>query len=1211
MRLFRLWLLALCVAACGGPPNVPPPASYSDITSLPFSQTVTQAEFNGGTYGGVANECWFRYISAADVIIGIHINSGGTYTPHIQILKSDGSTLIVQAANRTAWVLLDANTQYIRVRNNTGFGASDFDWTINVYPGTILTSVPRGSIVINDDTEIAGTDPYSGSPYPATAWSTSGTFLGFLRDVPAGEIGDALPSGISLWHARFDTAGNRLKLLDANGQLLVSTDNTVGTGVNSVLMCNDGTQFFVVKQTSGVVFNVSSAGTVSSTIATITLGASMNAFGVSRDGDILYYTETGSDIIKRWRVSTDSALSDLYTVAAASDDIGLTAVNGNPGEIIVLPDDSLVTWYVDYATTPDTYEIIHVSAAGALLHTYTLASGLLVDHIHYSAASSSAVNVWYFRSNADSTSRIGTLDITTGTLSPTFDIDNFSSGVSKVAGGSVYFGPSASCSMTTLGYGGGQIDVVKTTVPSGSTQSFSFTAGGGLTPTSFSLTDGNTQSFTGLSAGSGYSVTETVPAGWSASYVVSNGSPPNNITVVDGVTTTVTVTNTQAATPATPTSGPCCGSTGPGGAPTSTGYGGTTATPVVVPPGGAAPSYTTCNSGGGQPATAADPTDAQNLTTCKTPLVHMKWTLPDGSVRRYGKLAFTSGNGQAVSARVVKWGAVSQVLADRHGSFRANQFTVTLSDTDRAIRTILSTASTKHVDGKELEILIETAANAALSVNPLVLSRGVVTNWSFNRDMTVDLTVTDPLGYRYSSVSLDRPIPSRVCRRELFPNLPDENSGRAMPIIYGELSDDYTWSVNPSRIPVGIVPVIYVGPANTIPGVGIPGSNWHAFLIAGHAISCVASVFASNLATSPGSVRMDTSTYGTEFLVPGVNVPLYYDITGNDGVTERVSLLFASGQRADDHIAGTVPITINPWGIEDVGDGSGDTITDMALQFQHFLAYWIVQTYRTGNWGAVPTFGDGTAKVRTSSFLNCSTIHAARLGTSGHGYVGARYIGPEQKPAREWSRDFQVDSKSRLGVNHQGQLLLTTLDHTRSTSGLTTFTAQDHMVSASFEIDPQVDEVFNVYTYEYGPEPATGRVSGLAQTIRHAASITNHGEREAQALTYKGTRHKPTADDVANRSLLESFDPPTDVAFALDLRGVSLALGQLVKVTHYQGIGALGWTDRNLLITGITAYPDEDNFSTAIDLEDWHSVLALGGSVLRIGAGQIDVSTIG
>jgi hypothetical protein len=1207
MRRLRLWLLALCVAACGGPPNVPAPAAYLTISAVPYSRVVTQAEFNAGTYGDAANEVWFRFDTTAAVVLAGHSSSGGTFTPRMIVYDATASSVLKTISGPQSWwyQLAATTTYYIKVVNIHGsspLGPTDFDFTSIFDTAALDMAVPAGSQVINDDT----------SGFAATVYETDGTFIGFLSTVPGGEIGDTLPDGTALIHDRFGLhSSDKLALFDG-WTYVTSADMALGATFPHIT--NDGTQFFVVKRSTGGVYTVSDAGVVAGPIATIS-HTGTSAAGVSPDGTILYYTRGyDSDAIHRHNLSTDTPLSDLYTVpellAGASGYIALSAVNEHPGDLLVMSDGTIVTWYRNTTTSPAKDVLLHISAAGTLLHSYEYTAAQ-IDHLAYATNSPSAAIVWFFISAPtsfdDTRGRFANVVLATGAVDASFDTDLFSAGVNKVSGSDQLFGPSASCIVVTSEYGAttGTIRVDKATVPDASAQSFDFTASGGLSPATFSLTDGTSQTFSGVTVGSGYSIAETTVAGWSAAFTISNGSPPDNITVAAGETVVVTVTNTQAATTTGP--GPCCNSTGPGGAPTPTGYGGET--PRVIPPGGAEPSYTSCNAGSGQPATASDPTDAQNLTTCKTPLVHLKWTLPDASVRRYGKLAFTSGNGQAVSARVLKWGPVSQVLADRHGSFRANQFTVTLSDTDRAIRTILSTESTRHVDGKELEILIESAANAAASVDPLVLARGVVTGWSFNRDMTVDLTVTDPLGYRYSSVSLDRPIPTRVCRRELFPELAEENSGRAMPIIYGEMSDDYTWwAEHPERVPVGIVPVIYVGKANSIAGVGIPGDEWYAFLIAGHAISCVQSVFASNLEDSPGSVRMDTSTYGSEFLVPGVNVPLYYDVAFAPGEFERCSLMFASGERALDHIEGRVPITVNPWGIEDVGDGSGDTITDMALQFQHFLSYWIVQTYRTGNWGAVPAFGDGTAKVRTSSFLNCSTIHAARVAG---GYAGSRYIGPDQKPAREWVRDFQVDSNSRLGVNHQGQLLLTTLDHTRSTSGLTTFTAQDHMVSASFEVTPKVDEVFNVYTYEYGPEPATGRVAGLAQTIRHTASITNHGEREAQALTNRGTRQKATADDVANRALLESFDPPTDVTFALDLRGVSLALGQLVKVTHYQGVGALGWTDRNLLVTGITAHPDEDDFSTSIDLEDWHAVLALGGDALTIDTSVIGTGTIG
>jgi hypothetical protein len=1113
-----------------------PPGNYIDITAVPFSQTVTQADFNAGTFGDAPNQAWFRYVAAADVALGTFTDKGGTFTPRIRLYADAGGTMVVgPSANdsQAMWQHCEAGETYWIEVVNLPPGPSDFDFTTTADTAPVSPAVPNTSILINDDED----------GYAATIHAEDGTFLGLLPGIPAGEIGDSLPSGIALYHDEFGALGAPLALFNSANVYVSSGDTSpgVGAGVAPLVIGNDGDTFYVVHVSTGDVFTVSSTGTITGPIATIVLNTRpVSAAGVSRDGTTLYWAEgdgydgDGHAAIQRHDLSSDTPLSRLYIIPALETDSGwvaTTGVNNQPGEILVLGDESVVTWYRNDDASTDT--LLHISSAGTLQASYEYAHPIRINHIAYPPTGSDDLRIWWFLDDTASTGRIATISLATGSSSVSFDTPHFVAGVNQVVGSTQLFGPSSSCTMVTAGY----------------------------------------------------TIEEVVV-------------PPEDDAVP----------------------GPCCGTTGPGNAPTSTGYNGTgstgtrgttppTLTPRIVPPGGDDPSYATCSSGGGTPATASDPVDAQDLVTCKTPRVHMKWTLPDASVRRYGKSEFTSGNGQAVSARVLRWGGVSQVLSDRHGSFQANQFTVTLSDTDRAIRTILSTASTKYVDGKEVEILIESAANAALSVNPLVLARGVVTDYKFRPDMTVDITVTDPLGYRYSSVSIDRPIPGRVCRKELFPNLPEETSGRPQPIIYGEQSDDYAWSLDAARTPVGILPVIYVGPANTISAAGIPGGEWEAFLIAGHAISCVQSVFASNLEDSPGSVRMSTDTYGSEFLLPGIDADLYYDITGSDGVTERVCLMFATGDRATAHIEGQVPITINVAGIEDVGDGSGDTITEIALQFQHFLSCFVVQNYLTGVWGSLPTFGDGTTKVRTSSFSAVNAIHAARLGTS-LGYIGGLYIG-DQKPARDWAKEFQQGGDMRLGVNHQGQLLVTTLDHTQSTTGLTEFTAQDDMVTQSFQIDPQISEIFNVYTYEYGVEPATGRKSGLAQTIRHLESITNHGERIAQASVNRCTNRKATADDVANRALLESYDAPTDVSFDLDLRGTALTLGQIVKATHYQGIGPLGWTDRNLVVTGTTAYPDEDNFSTSIELEDWHDVLALGGSVLSIDTGTIDTYTIG
>ena len=76
--------------------------------------------------------------------------------------------------------------------------------------------------------------------------------------------------------------------------------------------------------------------------------------------------------------------------------------------------------------------------------------------------------------------------------------------------------PSRARSPTTSA---GKIVVVKDAVPNDA-QDFAFTAGGGLSPASFSLDDdadgtlSNTRTFDDVTAGSGYSLAESLPSGW-------------------------------------------------------------------------------------------------------------------------------------------------------------------------------------------------------------------------------------------------------------------------------------------------------------------------------------------------------------------------------------------------------------------------------------------------------------------------------------------------------------------------------------------------------------------------------------------------------------------------------------------------------------------------------------------------------------------------
>ena len=95
------------------------------------------------------------------------------------------------------------------------------------------------------------------------------------------------------------------------------------------------------------------------------------------------------------------------------------------------------------------------------------------------------------------------------------------------------------------------IVIEKVTDPPGDPTSFSFTATGGLTPASFSLTDGESLEFSDVAPGVPYTITESVPAGWSL--VVSGGSSCSvtanvaTVTPIAGELVRCTFTNTELA----------------------------------------------------------------------------------------------------------------------------------------------------------------------------------------------------------------------------------------------------------------------------------------------------------------------------------------------------------------------------------------------------------------------------------------------------------------------------------------------------------------------------------------------------------------------------------------------------------------------------------------------------------------------------------------
>lgn len=96
----------------------------------------------------------------------------------------------------------------------------------------------------------------------------------------------------------------------------------------------------------------------------------------------------------------------------------------------------------------------------------------------------------------------------------------------------------------------GTIIVRKVTEPANNfTTLFNFTAGGGLSPATFPLKNGQSQTFANVVPGNSYSVVESATNGWIQGNVTcSDGSPANKIDVSAGETVTCTFVNKQRGT---------------------------------------------------------------------------------------------------------------------------------------------------------------------------------------------------------------------------------------------------------------------------------------------------------------------------------------------------------------------------------------------------------------------------------------------------------------------------------------------------------------------------------------------------------------------------------------------------------------------------------------------------------------------------------------
>lgn len=601
--------------------------------------------------------------------------------------------------------------------------------------------------------------------------------------------------------------------------------------------------------------------------------------------------------------------------------------------------------------------------------------------------------------------------------------------------------------------------------------------------------------------------------------------------------------------------------------------------------------------GDGDLGAGTDPAAGLDLCGADTPVAYLEVTPPGGSTLRYSKQPINRT--VADQPRVRSFGRVVRSLTSRQSELRGSVLTCSLIDTDRALRGLENTDSLVNA-------LVEAYLTTLVGLNAGSTARrvfsGLVTDSEPQGGLMFRLTAA---GYLQSL--LDRSpqptYPQRVFSVTDFPNLANDPSGEAnpgnpaligkpVPIGYGILSDE-----SEGAAARGVIPAWFVGKRT------VDGFDWDEYVLFGHA-------------PSPGGIlgffgdidgtrqRFTTDYEGVDFLWPGHSgwnaalgsSNLYRDFNGR-----RYTVFYARGPRSDSARTGRIPFSVNIGGVEDVGDGTGNVITSIARQAAHFLINWVIQSYSSGAWLSPPTV-NGYSRVHTDSFETARTRSSDRMGGSpSEGHLGAFLLGWDgstvtlRDMVRRW-HECGLD----LGENKDGQIMASMV--APDAAAVRTVSDVTDTIARSFRARRRRDEIRNTLTYRYArryvpalPEPTPAEGDALPGALRQAqiawetdnvaptptaASVTKYGTR-ALDLSFELVRDADTAADVAAIQQEVLAPGPTAVGYREGLCGTNVELGDVVDLSHFEGLTASGYTTRALRAEVHTL--DLDAFETEIE----------------------------
>jgi hypothetical protein len=605
--------------------------------------------------------------------------------------------------------------------------------------------------------------------------------------------------------------------------------------------------------------------------------------------------------------------------------------------------------------------------------------------------------------------------------------------------------------------------------------------------------------------------------------------------------------------------------------------------------------YTQCT-GGGTVVAGTNPADGASLETSTAPFVYVVMTTGGTSYHWAGDALNV---GTRKEPRVLDAGRHTRSLTDADGNFETPAVTLRLSDNDRFLRGLMDTGTLMN---QPVDIYIADRATIEAGGTPRRVTRGKVRKYKPEKNLEFTITVEDALTLATSAFAQERLIPTVQVGSSLGATDPESRKFDApVPHGFGKLSDAE------DDAPEGVVEFPYVGDV-VVTGQEALGAL-RVFMGPVGVAAQIQVVYHADMGSGdPPTQRAaaPVSAYGSYLFVPGktgwIGDGAKYWTTGG----RRHTVLFGLPGHPAVELAkeGTIPLVVNLCGYETTGDGTGATIDSPARQLALLLNNYVFQD-ATGNWLAQASItGGGYSVLDTTSFED---VHdkCEELGYASAGLVGKdRQLRLRDVIAR-FCRSFGFD----LGINRHGQVMLAMFDRGNAYADAPVFSDLRDILG-SLEVDANTDTFENVIRYVHTPAlrtalpdltPTTGArlpkdpaaegwLSGT-QSLSDAASIAAIGEeRESDILELDFVRDADVAYVVANERLKLRRRPRPDVTFTVTVaRGLDVELGDVIKVTHFEGVSATGWTERRVQVRRIVI--DLQQLTVQLTCRDVHDLL--------------------